>query len=392
VSKLLHEYLESIGIPSVHIDGDDLGLGGKIVNNLNQERNEFTKWQVYKCILQGKTPILSCGGGVLLAKKQISFQSELQKIFGPTFSFKLIGMYAKTGDDRIISKEYFQNIDLSIYQDSDLVDKAVRRRILENEWDLPENMKLDAFLTMIKKASSRNETIACDILKECYTIYSFPCITQDDFIGGKLKFSMDFSELSNEMKIQSKIGDTGTFSQLRLLAQVIPDDDSSSSIIRHITMRYEPDGFLFSNQELTELVQAYKGKSYTGFEVELFEETPESEQKVETDNNADLPESADEDGFKIVSSKKAKKQKRKKTRSISFTAVIGMFEAAHVTRSSGCHTPVASKLACIAMQRNEKKVTIPIQGSLDSVTYDIVQSFEDYPKSEVRILDVFAIP
>jgi hypothetical protein len=49
-----------------HIDGDTLLLGEgaeEIVKSMGQERNEFTRWQVMRALMDGKVPVLSCCGG-----------------------------------------------------------------------------------------------------------------------------------------------------------------------------------------------------------------------------------------------------------------------------------------------------------------------------------------
>ncbi len=194
---------------------------------------------------------------------------------------------------------------------------------------------------------------------------------------------MQFEELTQAIKIQPSIIDSGKFSQIRLLAEVNCIEDSSdlNQFVHHVTVKYEPSGFSLSREEISELIRLYKDKTYEGHEVQLFE--------LESDSFNDVKTLNDSEEFTMVKSKNAK---RKKVRSIYFTWISGLFLHAHVTRSCGCHTPVASKLACIAMQNNELQVTIPIQDSTDTVTYDISKPVEAYPKSIVHILDVFALP
>ncbi len=67
-----------------HIDGDVLGLTMNEVANLSTERATYTRWLIYKALMQNKIPVISTGGGVLFDGKKNNFvlPNNIYKIFG----------------------------------------------------------------------------------------------------------------------------------------------------------------------------------------------------------------------------------------------------------------------------------------------------------------------
>ena len=90
--RQLEEY-KSSGNKFVHIDGDILNLESMDeVLRLGQERNGLTKYLICQAIMDGKIPVLSCGGGVIMNRSKIGLFNELQKVFScviPTNIFHL---------------------------------------------------------------------------------------------------------------------------------------------------------------------------------------------------------------------------------------------------------------------------------------------------------------
>ena len=75
----------------IHLDGDILDLNKDDVLNLKAERNVYTKSKVNEIILDGKVPIISCGGGIFISRKtKFTFLHELATVFpGYKFSYSL---------------------------------------------------------------------------------------------------------------------------------------------------------------------------------------------------------------------------------------------------------------------------------------------------------------
>ena len=186
----------------VHIDGDLLNLGSiEKVLKLGQERNGLTKYLICEAIRNGKIPVLSCGGGVIMNRSKIGIINELQKVFsGVRFHLHV-----------------FHPTNLQTYVDH----KRLQSVLTHRGWD---NLK------MFQKICGRNKAVVVNIQKHCQeaddvTIYTYPSWEEEWYFPG------DIMLLSNP-----KMTDEPTFYQHRILA------DYGGEKMGHITVSYNPRG------------------------------------------------------------------------------------------------------------------------------------------------------
>jgi len=196
------EESKSSGDKFVHIDGDLLNLESiEMVLKLGQERNGLTKYLICEAIKNGKIPVLSCGGGVIMNRSKIGIINYFQKVFsGVRFHLHI-----------------FHPTNLKTYVDS----KRLQSVLTHRGWD---NLK------MFQKICGRNMSMVKNIRKNYandngVTLYSYPSWEEEWYFPG------DILLLSNP-----KMTYEPTFYQHRILA------DYGGDKMGHVTVSYNSRG------------------------------------------------------------------------------------------------------------------------------------------------------
>lgn len=173
-----------------HIDGDKI-FGNKTLY-LGKERASATLTALLRVVTSGKTPVLSCGGGVL---------------FGGSKHFFLKDFLKKTIDIKteliVVSKKDVDNWDVA---------DAISSRIESGEWIAPEKHTKDSFIKDIQRKSDRNKRFWTALEK-----------------AADKKFSFDCPRFKTKTLTAKKV----SINQLRRLA-IVPEQDN----VFHVTLEY----------------------------------------------------------------------------------------------------------------------------------------------------------
>jgi hypothetical protein len=114
----------------IHIDGDFLGLSENDVKSLKAQRQVFTVWKVLEALMQRKTPILSCGGGVLFSGGDRLVLLDVADRIGLELRITLI---LAAYDDGDIDPSDLDAVKTH-YSDSSRVAACVEHRIRTKKW------------------------------------------------------------------------------------------------------------------------------------------------------------------------------------------------------------------------------------------------------------------
>ena len=112
-----------------HIDGDVLGLSMSQVLKMGQERQPYTFWCVIRAILEGKTPVLSTGGGVLFTQgreQRLAIISAIQQIL-PHIEVELVVFVPENYEEE--------------YANTERTRAVIQRRIETGEWTDDTNVE-----------------------------------------------------------------------------------------------------------------------------------------------------------------------------------------------------------------------------------------------------------
>ena len=206
-----------------HIDGDKVcGLDMKDVMRSGQERQYLTAWDVFQtALLDGKIPILSCGGGVCFSKNGLYFQDIARKL-GYNLRISLVLCTDNGGIDP------GNNLDqvYEYYNDTDSVKDTVKYRLDEGIWKIENGKNPEKFAQEIAQKSQKNhafwEKIACHPC--CKNTWTSRQILDD--------LSLICNLDSNDVKSHDAI----PCQQSRYLVRV--NDEK----IGHITIEFDPSG------------------------------------------------------------------------------------------------------------------------------------------------------
>ena len=139
----------------VHIDGDVLDLDMSKVLNLGEERNPYTLWQIYKTLLDGKVPVVSLGGGLLIdfgKEKTFNLFRNIENVFKPKgaidYNLTILLPDNKTGIITNIEEYLKDNILDDIFEEyqnklKDIVDER-NKRLIENLYDIGSMSRINA--------------------------------------------------------------------------------------------------------------------------------------------------------------------------------------------------------------------------------------------------------
>jgi energy-coupling factor transporter ATP-binding protein EcfA2 len=70
LGRMLADRITQCGAPAVHIDADDLGIGGERVMRLSGERNDFTRAVIMRTLATGAVAVISLGGGQIVSDRR----------------------------------------------------------------------------------------------------------------------------------------------------------------------------------------------------------------------------------------------------------------------------------------------------------------------------------
>jgi len=184
-----------------HIDGDYVCNkdGTNYTYSLGSLRNPTTSSKIYKAISEGKTVIISCGGGALLPSSQreperLTLLDNLETLFDQPF--KLVLLYISPNTKTVIKCKDFDEFELYIGSNDEITEKAFKDRVKRGEYsDISSKGALSQALEKLQKRSKENENIM-----KYYTIasifYVLPCITHGDDLSKLLP--EDFKLPTNE--------------------------------------------------------------------------------------------------------------------------------------------------------------------------------------------------
>lgn len=214
-STLGHKIAEAID--GVHIDGDKLPGFEKNTITLGQERNQATYSEVMKVVNNGKIPIISCGGGVL-----DNLFEQVQKCFNADLKLIKIGI---TGF-------------------SDEQTKAVlRKRIANDEWEVPKGQKLEQFLNlMVKRSNDNSKFWNCDFEYEAHS-------NPDELIS---KLPVQFGKV-DDFKVR----------QYRAIVSLSVGKNNTKNMTKHITLGYYHNMINYNDLERIRLPGVIEGDFVT---------------------------------------------------------------------------------------------------------------------------------
>jgi hypothetical protein len=200
-----------------HIDGDcpcNISLSDTL--KLGQERQFITWWGILRCLMSGKTPISTSGGGVLFQQGKIpkfTLRDQLQKALGCVINLVIVHP----------NKDEYKN--------SEKVATVVTDRLKRNEWVLPAGQTVDKFVNSIQKLSSNNLMFMFELLK---------CKTSKDISIEHTSFRPEYtlpapSQLFNiVMKCKKEACTKGTIKQLREVFFVTAQNKIPQQLTRYI--------------------------------------------------------------------------------------------------------------------------------------------------------------
>jgi hypothetical protein len=231
------------GDMTLHVDGDE--VGGSFTEYLGPERSDASKAALYKCILQGKHPIFSTGGGVF---DGFDVRKKLTEIFHREVKIILCIMKdvnkCKSKSDHVfeISEITYDELEQQLSDiygtDIEYMKRVVEGRVGRNEW-----AKTNEF-GKINEKSQKNEKFASQLAKQANHIFTIPYDTSPAYhenpkivINNKV---IGMEKISNLLKTPFYKGSekiTGNFTQIR--AVVSRSDPERGPTCRHITMQYD---------------------------------------------------------------------------------------------------------------------------------------------------------
>jgi hypothetical protein len=227
----------------LHIDGDK--VGGSFTEFLGSERSDASKAAIYKCILQGKHPLFSTGGGVLdgfnVRQKLTSiFQREVKVVL---CIMKDVSRFKSESDSPFEIKEMThdemeQQISEIYGTDVEYMKRVVEGRIERNEWK-----KTNEF-AKINEKSQKNAKFASQLAKQANHIFTIPYDTSPEsredprnMINKKVSGIERISKILKIPFLKDAGKMTGNFSQVR--AVVSRSDPGKGMICKHFTMQYD---------------------------------------------------------------------------------------------------------------------------------------------------------
>lgn len=320
----------------VHIDGDMLDINSiKAISRLGDERNQYTQYQIVRVLMQGKIPIISCGGGQLMTYKNHKGEFSLRSVIELMIGMK-VNLITFVPND-IFTLLDKTNIPLNAYDEESYVIDAVKRRIAFGDWtvEYPKNCinesakakVAETFINKIVAGSKKNKDIAMKIIQESEIIFGFPRVS-----NGSISIESDILDILHlhviePIKVSNVFGN-----QFRLLVDV------DNETFGHITCDYNIIGVSKTFEEIQHF-DTFRGTFEGQIIVAKDVANPTTKElRVAIPNDPKLS---------------------------------GLHSNAHITLSSGIHPPVVSGNVTTAF-RNGVDVTLPVPNKPDvNITYHI---------------------
>jgi hypothetical protein len=373
IGQCLKSFLCLSGYDAVHIDGDELGFSPEEVLRMGSERNGYTLWMIYRAILANQIPIISTGGGALFGyfknePNQMLMLENLATGFSQQFKTLVLIPREDSMSRKIIELDPEDDY-LSIYDDMEIVENAVRRRLADpaSSWTVSSEASRDSFVRMIVKKSNANERFARLSVDICDSAFTFPVIRPSDFESGKLV--LDFNAILPSIVAPTKVFRKCKIMQKRILTRVILDG-SDPCLSYHITLLYD------HKCQTTYSIKDYESDSlrylrdYIGYFVEL--------------------QGYDEEDKMDVNVKKSSKSKKRSVSLIVVDDVFGLEQYAHVTISPGPHQPNQMRDVALALRRGQDSISLPDQSQKKTWKYSL-SLLSEYPRCTVQGKAVFCL-
>lgn len=229
-----------------HIDGDVLGLTKEVVGKLGIERNDYTIWKVIECLMAGKVPVVSTGGGVFFSmKKEATFILRERIMSVLNVNVKII--LCITGQVENIEPVTSEEI-VASYLDDTKLGETIKYRLDNGIWNFPTKFgtytekSLKSFVQYIKNISDKNKYFAHAISKDADYAIMIPCISNDNY---GIQEKIDLSPLVSEIT-EPKGQIPGKFTQIRLLTWL-------NDHAYHITYSYNQEGIMMNLDDFSAL-------------------------------------------------------------------------------------------------------------------------------------------
>jgi hypothetical protein len=158
----------------VVIDGDDVDSRVDTMS-LGQERSVYTRWRLIQAIMNGRIPVLSTGGGVLLGGFGIrDIRQHLESVF-PETQIIITTFVAQDVDEVVsISAETYDSNFYRVFSDSTRT--AVCDRVERGDWTIPPKFpNVRQFADFIAGRSITNGTkVVPKVLSLSDYVFAFP--------------------------------------------------------------------------------------------------------------------------------------------------------------------------------------------------------------------------
>lgn len=244
------------------IDGDKLpGLTMEETMSLGEERNDYTIWHIKKALIDGKIPVISCGGYQICdTKKRTTIIENVNKTFDGDYRMILLMLSEKDIFLKLTKKEALEQVGL-VYEGEKYIsatERAIEKRVDSGEWKLnPKYKGLKQFKQFIVSKSKGNAKAAEILINSADMIYGYPLVTEKDYIDGEYIPDKSIEILQNhELKFTS-LGDQKV-QQIRYLVKYqLPSGEIK---IHHITLLYNRDGIIYDNtadEMIGKILEAY---------------------------------------------------------------------------------------------------------------------------------------
>jgi hypothetical protein len=236
---------------SVAIDGDILGIGAENVTILKGERNDYSIWQIYRALMEGKTPIISAGGGIFFSYKKGEFtlRDNIQTVLG--VNVKIIVCVPDMSATDIAPKPTTYDIG-TVYSDSDTVKRTVRERVAQKRWTVPrkdtgaqnknkqkpedDTAALEGFCELIAQKSKQNLQFGKGLMEIADECFVYPVIKSETY--DKQSAALNVQPIIDRVVCDST-PKSAKFAQVRVLVKVCYIDDDTEPQFGHITWIYD---------------------------------------------------------------------------------------------------------------------------------------------------------
>jgi hypothetical protein len=190
---------------------------------MGAERNALTVAAVYKAILQGKTPVVSLGGGVFCNPKsfELFLGESIKKIFGHAVNFVTVLMNGTSGGGSNVESIPFSQLEDSKFFETEYarltresLTDIIAARVARSDPLYPkkEGPDAEARLTSMLAASSKNMNFARAIASVSNIVFTVRHVPADNY---DFLTRMDLSEIRSALRPVPPGITNGKFDQIR---------------------------------------------------------------------------------------------------------------------------------------------------------------------------------